>query len=617
LSIHTSFRNQMFEAFRKRIYFFIGMVSVSLVAIIIQLINLQFLSGEEYNEKARMNMEDYIPIAASRGEVYDRNFYKDDKETVVLVSNRPSFNISTVPAKYNSKDEMSQTLINLSDIIPLDVNSVLSEFNVKNPWQRLTIQEDVEFEKVVKIASHKKLYSRIDWEVAPIRVYNYGPMFSHVIGYIGSISQKEYDVLRKEGYKYYQKIGKSGIEKQYDSLLRGVDGNVRRIVDVQNRTEGEEIGQHPLSGNNIVLTLDYYIQKKAYEAFEGRAGSCVVIKPSTGEVLALVSKPDFDPNMIISKNNNDILTKLYNDNQRPFINRAIQSKYPPASTFKLITAISALEEEKWSPDRYVNCPGYYILKGYKDTKIYDYAVHGNINLYQAIGKSASVYFYTMGHSIGPTVIINYANHFGLNESTSIDLPGEVSSFVPSQKWKRKQYGQSWYDGDTINLSIGQGFLNVTPIGVANFVAGIVNNGIIYQPHVVSEIRSPDNSQVIQKIQPEKIKEIPLSPKTLSVVKTGMRLAVTEGTSRRLSYLPVPIAGKTGTAQTRSERESDSTQHGWFVGYGPYDAEPEDTYIVMVMVEFGIGGAATAVPIAEKVFQEMIKQGYFDDQQKQS
>ncbi len=607
----------MFEAFRRRVFVFIGMVSVSLIAILLQLVRLQLLSGEEYALKARMNMEDYIPIAASRGEIYDRNYHSDTRDNVVLVSNRPSFNISTVPAKYETRKQMRNTLVRLSDITPIDVDSIMAEYTNKNPWQRLLIKEDIAFEKLVKIASHKELYSNIDWEVAPIRVYNYGPMFFHIIGYIGSISKEEYRNLRTEGYKYYQKIGKSGVEKEYDSMLRGVDGNVRRIVDVKNRTEGEEIGQQPVAGNNMVLTLDYQIQKRAYEAFEGMAGSCIVLKPSTGDVIALVSKPDFDPNMIISKNNSDLLDRLNNDPRRPFINRAIQSKYPPASTFKLITAISALEEEKWQPDRYVNCPGYFVLQGYRDTIIYDYAVHGRINLYQAIGKSASVYFYTMGHKIGPSVIINYANHFGLSDRTRIDLPGEVLGFVPSKKWKRKHYGQSWYDGDTINLSIGQGFLNVTPIGVANFVSGIVNNGIIYRPHVVSEIRSPDNSRLVKKIEPEKIKEIPLSPKTLEVIKTGMRLAVTEGTARRLSYLDVPFAGKTGTAQTRSNRDAKYTQHAWFVGYGPYGADPEDSYVIMVMVEYGIGGAATAVPIAEKVFAEMIKQGYFDGEQKRS
>lgn len=607
----ASVRSQMIEAFRVRGYVFFGIISCALLLIIFQLVNLQFLQGEVYQERARINMEDYIPIAASRGEIFDRNFSLAERDNVVLVSNRPSFNISTVPAKFSDYEGMRKALINLSDIIDVNVDGIMKEFDRNNPWQRVTIQEDVPFEKIVKIASRKEVYRNVDWEVAPVRVYNYGPMFAHLVGYIGSISRDEYQELRTSGYRYYQKIGKSGIEKQYDQLLRGIDGNVKRIVDVKNRTEGEEVGLQPVSGNNMVLTVDYDVQKAAYEALEGKAGSCVVIKASTGEIIAMVSKPDYDPNLIISKNNYETLKRLNSDPRRPFINRSIQSKYPPASTFKLVTAISALEEEKWKPDWIVNCPGYYVLKGYKDTVIYDYASFGNLDLYHAIGKSASVYFYTMGHKIGPTVIMNYANHFGLNDKSGVDLPGEVSGFVPSQKWKRKRFGQSWYDGDTINLSIGQGFLTVTPIGVANFVCGIVNSGVIYKPHVVKEVRTQDNRDIITQVEPEKLKEIPLSPSTLKVVKTGMRLSVKEGTSHRLSRLPVEWAGKTGTAQTRSDREDKYSQHAWFVGFGPYNGAPEDSYVVVAMIEYGIAGAATAVPVAEKVIKRMVDKGYFD------
>ncbi|MDA3899289.1 MAG: penicillin-binding protein 2 [Spirochaetes bacterium] len=609
----TSFRSQMVEAFRVRVFFYIGIVLFVFIVVIFQLINLQFVHGAEYVERARSNMEDFVPIVASRGEVFDRNFSTASGNNKVIVSNRASFNISTVPAKFNSKKGMQAALVRLSEIVDLDVKSVMKEYNAVNPWQRIIIREDVSFEKIVKIASHKDIYVNIDWEVAPVRVYNYGSMFSHVVGYIGSISKKEFLELKDKGYRYYQKLGKSGIERQYDEELRGTDGSVKRIVDVRNRTEGEEIGFQPVSGNNVVLTLDLEVQKAAFEAFEGLVGSAIVIKAGTGEVISLVSKPGYNPNAIISKNNQAIIRKLYADTTRPFLNRVIQSKYPPASTFKLVTAISALEEEKWEAERIVNCPGYFVLKGMRDTIIYDYAVFGRINLIEAIGKSASVYFYTMGYKIGPTSIMNYANHFGLNERSGIDLPGEVAGFVPSQKWKRKKLGEGWYDGDTINLAIGQGFLAVTPISMANLVCGIVNNGIIYRPQVVKEIRSPDNSQVLKALEPEKIREIPLTPSTLNVIKTGMRLSVKNGTSRRLSYLPVDFAGKTGTAQTRSVRDSKYTQHGWFIGYGPYGAAPEDTYVIMVMVEYGIAGAATAVPIAEKVFAKMIEQGYFDVQ----
>jgi len=435
-------------------------------------------------------------------------------------------------------------------------------------------------------------------------------MFSHVIGYIGSLTKEEYNTYKDVGYKYYQKIGKAGIERQYDSILRGVDGYVRRIVDAKNRTEGEEIGQHPKSGYNIVLTLDYDVQKTAYTALGDNRGSVIVMKPATGEIISIVSKPDYDPNLIISKNNIKIITELNNDKNKPFLNRAIQSRYPPASTFKLVTSIAALEEEKWNPAITLYCPGKYTLKGYVDRDFYCYQAHGSVNLLWAIARSCSVYFYQLGLKLGPTTIFNYAGYLGLAETSGIDIPGEITGFIPSKKWKLKTFGQPWFDGDTVNLSIGQGFMLVTPIGMMDFLSAIVNSGVVFKPHCIKEIRSIDNTSVVSVVIPEKLREIPLSPTTLDTIKQGMRMAVVNGTAARLGYLKVQMCGKTGTAQTRSKRQEDVSQHAWFVGFGPYDSHPEKVVAIVVMVEYGIAGAATAVPIAEQVFTTLIKKGYF-------
>lgn len=614
---HSSIRSKMQEAFRRRIYVFIVGVAVYFIVILLQVINLQLFNGSDYKLRAKLNMEDYIPIPASRGEFYDRNYNEDDKKNSVIVSNRPSFNITTVRAKFKNADELKLTFQNLSNLVSFDVDTAIKEINTKNKWQRFVILEDVPFEKVVQIASHQELYSNINYEDAPVRVYNFNSLFSHIVGYIGSINSREYKKLKSEGYKYYHKIGKSGLEKQYDDILRGKDGKVRRIVDVKNRTEGEEVGQEPVSGNNLVLTVDYNIQKAAYDAIGDYTGTCVVLKANTGEVIAMVSKPDYDPNIIISKNNSALMTELQKNKKNPFLNRAIQAKYPPASTFKLVTAISALEEDKWKPGWKNYCPGYYVLHGYVDRtfQCYKGTAHGSLNLLQAIGKSCNVYFYNLGYKIGPTPIMQYAQYLGLKDKTNIDLPGEISGFVPTKKWKLKTFGESWYDGDTINLAIGQGFTSVTPLAMANLVSGIVNQGIIYRPHLVSQIRSQDNKTVISDIIPEKIKEVPLSSKTVDNVKMGMRLSVLDGTSVRLRYLKIPFAGKTGTAQTRSKIKAESTQHAWFVGFGPYGGEPENTYVIAVLIERGIAGAATAVPVAEKVLSQMISQGYFNDSQK--
>jgi penicillin-binding protein 2 len=610
----TSLRASMYEAFRSRMIVFLGLVAFVFGVFFLQLVNLQILQGSAYREKSRQNMENNIPIAAPRGEIYDRNF-GPERKGVVIASNRAAFNISAIPASFKSPSEMQASLKPLCALLKVSYDELMNEIKGRNPYERVTIKEDTSLNTVVTIASHQHRFPHVDWQDAPVRVYNYGSIFSHVVGYIGSISPEEYKKLKDSGYRHYQKIGKSGLEKEYDAELRGLDGYYRRIVDVRNRMEGEEVGLQPSSGSNLILTIDFEVQKAAFEGMKDIRGGAVVIKPATGEVLALVSHPDFDPNQIISKNNAKILEELNKDEARPFLNRVIQSKYPPASTFKLLTAITSLEEEKWNPSQTNYCPGKYTLKGYIDRDFYCYDAHGTLDMYWAIAKSCSVYFYQLGYKVGPSAMLRYADYFGLQDKTGIDLPGEIPGFLPTKKWKYKTFGQQWFDGDTVNMAIGQGFINVTPIEMADLVCGIVNNGQIMKPYIVKEMRSPDNKRVIRKTKPEKIREIPLSPTTVDTMKQGMRLSVRSGTSQQLSYIPLAIAGKTGTAQTRSHRKEDVSQHGWFVGFAPFDGEPEDTVAVAVLAEYGVTGASGAVPVAEKIFAKLLKQGYFNAQQK--
>lgn len=608
----TSLKTRMLEAFRKRMYVFFISVSSIFAILVLQLINLQLIQGKEYTQKATMNMENNIPIPAARGEIYDRNFQRGVSGTV-LVSNRPSFNLTMVPKNFESEAQMMEVLGRLAPIINIVPQDVLADIKKGNPWERYLLKDDVSFDVVVKVASYKNFFPNIHWEDAPVRVYNYSDVMAHVIGYIGSLNKEEYNSLKDQGYKYYQSIGKNGIEKQYDAHLRGEDGYIRRIVDVQNRTEGEEIGKMPVGGNNLVLTIDYDVQASAHEALEGSSGAVMVIKASTGEILTMVSRPGFDPNAIISKENSGIIRDLNNDPAKPFLNRTIQSRYPPASTFKIVTSIAALETEKTYPDKTYYCPGKYTLKGYVDTDFYCFKTHGTLDLYWALGKSCSVYFYNLGMVVGPTMIMKYANYMGLDEFTKVDIPGEISGFIPSQRWKLKTFGQPWFDGDTINMSIGQGFLAVTPIALANMMCGIVNNGIVYKPYLVKEIYSPDNRTVLQGGKREKLREVPLSPVTLNTIKKGMRYSVQGGTSGWLGRLKVPIAGKTGTAQTRSNRKENFSQHAWFLGFAPYSEQPtENSIVVCVFIEYGQWGASAAVPVAEKVFAKLIEKGYFQD-----
>lgn len=607
----TSLKARMMEAFRKRMYIFLIGVSIVFFIITAQLFNLQIIQGAEYSEKSRMNMENNIPIPAARGEIYDRHFQKNVSGTVI-VSNRPSFNLTLVPESFESDAQLMDVLTRLATITDLDAQAIFTDIRKSNKWERYLLKDDVSFDVIVKIASYKNLFPNIHWEDAPVRVYNFGEVFAHAIGYIGSISKEEYATLKERGYKYYQTLGKAGIEKQYDDILRGEDGYIRRIVDVRNRTEGEEIGHDPVSGNNLVLTLDYEVQQAAYDALEKNSGAVIVVKPATGEVLALVSKPSYDPNSIISKDNYEIVKSLNADKANPFLNRAIQSRYPPASCFKLVTAVTALETERITPDKTFYCPGKWTLRGYIDHDFYCFKTHDTVNLYWAIGKSCSVYFYNVGMTVGPSLILKYAGILGLNEMTGIDLPGEIAGFVPSQRWKLQTFGQPWFDGDTVNLSIGQGFIAVTPIELTNMMCAIVNNGTVYKPYMVKSVYSPDNRNIIGEGKRTKLREIALTPLTLSTIKQGMRYGVEGGTSGWLKHLKVQIAGKTGTAQTRSVRKENYSQHAWFLGFAPYDGDARDAVVVCVFIEYGQWGSSAAVPVAERIFAKLIDQGYFNN-----
>jgi len=605
----TSLKTRMFEAFKFRIYFFIALVALSFFILALQLFNLQIINRKDYQQRAKLNRESNIPILAARGEIFDRNVDVTERRYVVA-SSRPSFNVTTIPSKFPDRKTLNTVMGKLSKLLNIPIETINAQFEGRNRWDRVTIVEDVDFNAILSIAAYPESFPHIDWEDAAVRVYNSGNATSHIIGYIGSISKSEYRSLKSEGYKYYQKIGKFGLEKQYDRELRGTDGFIRRIVDVRNRTENEEVGQRPIPGDNLVLTIDAAVQNVASEAMGDLRGAVVVIKASTGEVLALLSKPDYDPNLIISRDNRKKIAAMNADRNKPFLNRAIQSAYPPASTFKLVNAIAALETDRARPNLRFFCNGKFTLRGYVDKEFVCFGKHHSLDMNRAIADSCNVYFYQLGYKIGPSAIMRYADYFGYNDKTEIDLPGEIAGFVPSKKWKMKAYNQPWFDGDTINLSIGQGFTTVTPIETCNLICAIVNDGVIHKPYLLKELRSADNNVVRRVTTPEVLREIPLAPETLATVKLGMRNSVVNGTSARLNWLKVQAAGKTGTVQTRADRKDLGSQHAWFLGYAPYDGDQEKAIAVSIFVEYGIAGATSAVPIAEKIFAKLEQLGYF-------
>jgi penicillin-binding protein 2 len=403
---------------------------------------------------------------------------------------------------------------------------------------------------------------------------------------VGDITRDELTMLYNKGYQQGDVIGKAGIERQYDELLRGRDGRETRIVDVRGRriagTENN-IREPPEMGKNLVLTIDRSIQTLAEKALGNRIGAAVVLKPGTGEILAMVSYPWYDPNIFNRSDVGAEYQALINDPNKPFLNRAIQSNYPPASTFKIVMTTGVLAENAFPPDQLIDCRG---ELSYGD-RMWRCHIrrpgHGRMNLQRAMAQSCDVYYWVVGRDhLKIERIISYAREFGFGELTGVDLPGEISGFIPTPQWKDRRFHERWLGGDTMNMAIGQGYTLVTPIQMANMTAMVVNDGKIYRPHFLKEVRHPVSGAVERSIAPEIAHESDIDPRVFERVRRDMRGVITEGTAQfPLNIRAVQIAGKTGTGEVGVQ----DRWHSWFTAYAPYEtANPDERVVVSVIVE---------------------------------
>ncbi len=593
------------QKFRTRLLILAGFIFLIVVVFIIRLAFLQLVHGYQNKILAKKFVSHQEFTVAPRGLLLDRNATLGDEP---LVQNIRFIDFIIHPEQFKNREEAVEYVKIFCNIMGRNYRNYASLFSPKK-WKR-TVRKNEFITLVTRMTrkEHERLvtfYSATrkgEYVTHHLRYYTMGPAMAHVSGYIGSPSRED---LKKKLARSYQTIGKAGLEAQYDSLLRGRDGiRLRhRIID------SEEEVTTTQQGDNLVLTIDKRIQAAAYRSIVSSSlrGTVIVMKANTGEILAMVSHPSFDPNILSSGNseqrrNHIRQVRLHSG----FLNLAIQAKFPPASSFKPLVAIAALEDPgtNFSEETSFFCPGHFSLRsshpGYPGARFQCWSVHHHQSLVGAITHSCNVFFYNLGYRMGPVPIFEFAKAFGMNEKTGIDLLGEVPGLVPDKRWKQIQYSSRWYDGDTINLSIGQGFLQTTPIALAVFYSAIANRGKIYKPYLVKKIIDPIDGQVIQEFKPVLRREIPLSMNNLSFIQRGMRMAVVQGTAQKLKHLSVPVAGKTGTAQTRSKKKGK--EHAWFASYAPYGGPLEDTIVVIVFVEYGKAGSTSAAPIAKEVYK---------------
>ena len=551
---------------------------ISFFLYFLRLFSMQIINGETYRSQSKKISSQVKTIPAQRGEIFDRN------AVLPMVINTESFAVEVIPGDIpNGKyDTVAARLAGYLGISKDDIDKKIPK-SVRNSYNKIQVKTNVPFSVISNIAENKYDLPGVSWVSKPVRNYLHTGSLSHIVGYVGDINKDEMTVLYNKGYNKNSIIGKTGIEKQYDSLLQGKSGSEMLTVDVHGRIISDTpIVVAPQMGKNLVLTIDSDIQKLVEEALGNRVGAAVVLKPATGEVLAMVSYPYYDSNIFNSDDSANLYSKLLNDTSKPLINRAVQLSYPPASTFKIVMSAAMLQEKAFPSNKKIECKGE-LLYGGRVFHCHVHSGHGYLDLKNALAQSCDVYYWTIGRDyLGIEKIASYAKEFGLGKSSQIDLPSQVTGLVPTAEWKEKKYHEKWVGGDTMSCSIGQGFMEATPLQLANMIAMVSNEGKIYKPHLLKEVRDPVTNEVIETYTPSILTESTINNEVWKELQEALRYTVTDGTPQYpMHNKRVQIACKTGTAEVDGYKDS---WHSWLVAYAPYDAPPEDRVCVATIVE---------------------------------
>lgn len=582
---------------KKKLGFFWILIIFCLFVLGGRVFYLNVVKGNYYKEIAQKNSIRSIPIKAPRGKIFDR-FGN------VLVNNVPSVDAIFVPADLpQNPEEIKNISSEISRILSLNEGEVLAKFSSvdRASINPLLIKENISQEEYLTLEEKKLDFPGILTDKTAIREYPDSSIFSHVLGYIGKIDKKELDA--NEGYLMTDYVGKQGIEKSYENYLKGKNGGSRMEVDSMGNIKTERGVVSPEPGNDLVLGIDYELQKNIYdrlgdilEKTNTKTAAAVAIDPRNGEVRALVSFPSFDNNIFSGKISQEDYLNLINDPDKPLFNRAISGEYPPGSTIKPLVAAAALTEGTINESTSVSCTGAINIGSYA---FRDWKTHGTVDVRKAVAESCDVFFYSIGggygsiDGLGIDKMAKYEKLFGLGGKTGIDIPGEASGFIPSREWKMEKLGEKWYTGNDYHASIGQGFVTATSLQIANYISVIANGGTLFEPRIVSKIIN--SNQEIVNNSSIVVRNNVISPDVLKIVQEGMRQTVTSGSARSLNDLPFGVAGKTGTAQFGNE---DKT-HAWFVSYAPYE-NPE--LAMVVFVEGGGEGSSSAVPVTKDVYK---------------
>jgi penicillin-binding protein 2 len=592
------------EWYKRRLTGVVGFIISAFIVLFVRLFYLQIIAGKEFRRLSETNCIRLQSIDAPRGMIYDRS-------GELLVDNRPSFDLSMVAKDAAPVEDTLDKLCRYIDIRKSSLKFKLAEKNHNSAYKPVLLKKDIGRDMLAVVEAHKYDLPGIYVNVNTRRYYLNQQSAAHLIGYLGEINRAD---LRKQAYAGYRSgdlIGKLGVEKTAESFLMGKRGGRQVEVDATGRVIRVIKTVDSIPGHNVYLTIDKSLQQKAEKLLKGRAGAIVAMDPKNGDILALASSPSFDQNVFIEGLSHQQWRSLVSNPLKPLRNKAIQGEYPPASTYKIVTAMAGLEERVIDENTTFFCPGFFFYGG-RAYRCWKKGGHGTVNVLKALAESCDVFFYQVGLKLGVDRIAWYAKATGLGTKTGIDLDHEGRGLIPTADWKHQRTGVPWQRGETLSIAIGQGYNLVTPIQMAVLTSAVANGGIRYKPNIIREIRTAEGERK-KSFKPEVVGRLSASKQTLALLHRGLWEVVNgeRGTAKIARLEGIEICGKTGTAQvfgykSDEEREKEKPDylkpHAWFVAYGP-TSDPK--IAVSVLIEHGEKGSTAAAPVASAIIKSYL------------
>ena len=591
------------QQFRVRLGVLTGFVVVMFAILLARFVYLQVMQHAHYHTLAEANRISIVPATPGRGVITDRN-------GVELAYNYTAHTLEITPSKTGNVDNAINSLGEIVEISPRDRRRFRQLLEESKSFESLPIRSRLSDEEIARFAAHRYRFPGVEIKARLFRQYPQGELFSHVIGYIGRINQKELDKLDESGeianYRGTDYIGKMGLEQSYERALHGTTGVEQVEIDSAGRAVRLLSRTPPTSGSNLVLKMDAGLQALAFKAFGNRRGALVAMDPQTGGVLAFVSKPGFDPNLFVDGIDPQSWAELRNSPDRPMLNRALNGSYPPGSTFKPFMALAALTYGKRTPQSGISDPGYYWLGNhqFRDDVV---GGHGWVDMYKSIVVSCDTYYYMLANDLGIDNIARFMSQIGFGSRSGIDLTGESTGTLPSREWKKKRFNKEWFLGETVSVAIGQGYNAYTPLQLASAVSTLANDGVMFKPHVVDYIENVA-TKVRTPVEPQPLRKLDWNPDHIATIKRAMVGVNKEGTSAAVfAGAPYTSGGKTGTSQVIAIKQGEKyiesrvqerfRDHALFIAYAPAD---KPRIAVALIVENAGFGAKSAAPIARQV-----------------